>query len=512
MRRRSTAGRGCGVHEHDVDVVIIGSGAGGGAVAKELAPLAAAGKRIVVLEWGPKLADDAYTGREVEMARQLYFDSGGVLTKDKTMTLAYGRAYGGSTVVYTGTSLTMPEDVVRRWNVAGIEFNDLQRRSAKYLEENNVHKLAEDELNDNNRLFRDGCTRLGYRVQQFPINVRGCRSSSLCNLGCPNGAKQGTHRVQLPAAEASGVQVITNCRVTRVSEDGCDAVVEDPGYGLPSSWAPGRHRISAKVVVVCGGAINSAALLLRSGFGGGLPQLGRYLTLHPALILVGEHPHPISNFNGHPKSFYCDEFWESEKFLLETCMYFPFTTSKNLIGFGPQHSELMRAFPRLQMILVLAIDPASASNRVVIDDNGEPVVDYTMGPDVLDSLHRSMIASARIFFAAGAKRVHAPAGVSFFIDAADADRVEELIPRSGVVPGKISVASAHIMGGCRMGRDASDSVTDCWGRVHGTRRLFVADSGLFPKASEINPYVTVMALADRVAEHIRSNAGELLGS
>jgi choline dehydrogenase-like flavoprotein len=39
----------------------------------------------------------------------------------------------------------------------------------------------------------------------------------------------------------------------------------------------------------------------------------------------------------------------------------------------------------------------------------------------------------------------------------------------------------------------------------------VADSSLFPRASEINPYVTVMALADRAAEHLRSHAGELLG-
>lgn len=498
------------MRELDYDIVIIGSGAGGGAVAKELAPLAADGKRIAVLEWGPKFADDAFTGREVDMARQLYFDSGGVLTKDRTLTLAYGRAYGGSTVVYTGTSLTIPEEVVKRWDVPGIEYADLQRRSAKYLEENNVHKLDEAELNDNNRLFRTGCQRLGYRVEQFPINVKGCRSSSLCNLGCPNGAKQGTHRVQLPAAEAAGVEVLTNCRVTKVGEAYCEAIVADPGFGLPSSLEPGEYRVNAKVIVVCGGAINSSALLLRSGLGVRLPNLGRYLTLHPALILVGEHPQEISNFHGHPKSFYCDEFCESERFILETCMYFPFVTSKNLIGFGAEHSELLRAFPRLQMILVLAVDPALPSNRVLVDGGGEAVIDYTMGPTVLDSLHRSMVASAKIFFAAGAERVHAPAGVSFFIDKRDEGRVEAMIPRANVIPGKISVASAHIMGGCRMGRNESDSVTDSWGRVHGSPGLYVADSGLFPRASEINPYVTIMALADRVAEHIRDNAGELL--
>jgi choline dehydrogenase-like flavoprotein len=473
--------------------------------------LCADGVRIAVLEWGAKLKEEEYTGREVDMAGKLYFDSGGTFTKDRAMTLAYGRAYGGSTVVYTGTSLTMPEEVVKRWNVPGLEYADLHPRSLKYLEENSVHLLDEDELNDNNRLFLKGCRELGYHVEQFPINVKGCKSSSLCNLGCPNQAKQGTHRVQLPKAEAGGVEVITNCRVTKIGDRVCEAVVANPGFGEVSKWESGEYRIKAKVVVVCaGGAVNSPALLLRSGFGEALPALGRYITLHPALILVGDHERKITNFNGHPKSYYCDEFWKSESFLLETCMYFPFVTAKNLIGFGAQHSELMRAFPRLQMILVLALDPAIADNRVTVDSKGEPVVDYTMTPKVLDILHASMVASAKIFFAAGAKRVHAPAGRTFFIDAADADRVEELIPRANVKPGKISVTSAHLMGGCRMGRDASDSVTDGWGRVHGVPWLHVADASLFPRCSEINPYVTVMGLADRVAEGIRSNAGEFL--
>jgi choline dehydrogenase-like flavoprotein len=498
------------MQERELDIVIVGSGAGGGAVAKELAPLCAAGFRIAVLEWGAKLRDEEYRGREVDMARKLYFDSGGMLTRDGAMTLAFGRAYGGSTVVYTGTSLTIPEQVVERWAVPGLGFADLVERSRKYLDENGVHLQAEEELNDNNRLFRSGCRALGYRVEQFPINTRGCRASSLCNLGCPNAAKQGTHRVQLPAAERQGVEVVTNCRVTRIEDRMVHAVVSEPGFGEPSRWAPGEYRVRARVVVVCGGAVNSPALLLRSGFAPALPALGRYLTLHPALILVGEHPRPISNFHGHPKSFYCDHFWHSDRFLLETCMYFPFTTAKNLIGFGAEHSRLMRAFPRLQMILVLAVDAALPSNRVSVDRNGEAVVDYTLTEPVLDALHASMKASARIFFAAGAIRVHAPAGQSFCIEAADADRVDELIVRERVKPGRISVASAHLMGGCRMGADRASSVTDSWGRVHGVPWLFVADSSLFPHASEINPYVTVMALADRVAERIRVDAPELI--
>jgi choline dehydrogenase-like flavoprotein len=65
------------------------------------------------------------------------------------------------------------------------------------------------------------------------------------------------------------------------------------------------------------------------------------------------------------------------------------------------------------------------------------------------------------------------------------------------------------MGGCGMGVSARDSVTDAWGRVHGLPWLRVADSSLFPDSLEINPYLTVMALADRVAEKTRDEAATL---
>ncbi len=484
------------------DVVIIGSGAGGGAVARELSRLCKAGKRIAVLEWGPRLREEEFTGRELDMASKLYVDAGGFLTRDKTMTLAFAKQYGGSTVVYTGTSLTLQKKTLESWSVPGLAHDDLLRRSQKYLKENNVHKLEPEYLNDNNRLFHAACQKLGYRVEQFPINVKGCRGAGLCNLGCPNAAKRGTNRVQLPEAERNGVTVVTNCRVDTIDDRSVRATVKNPGFGEPSPWPEGDYRIRAEIVVVCAGAVNSPALLLRSGLGEKLPALGRYFTAHPALILVGQHGRPITNYFGHPKSYYCDEFAASKGFLLETCMYFPFVTAKNLTGFGAEHSALLRQLDRLQMILVLALDAPRAENRVRIDRNGGPIVDYTLSDPVLESLFESMKVSAQIFFAAGAERVHAPAGSKFFIERAEQDRLDDLIVREKMLAGRVSITSAHLMGGCRMGRDADRSVCDSWGRVHGTEWLYVADASLFPGCAAINPYVTIMALADRVAEGI----------
>jgi len=491
---------------HTYDIVIIGSGAGGGTVAQELAPLVRNGVRILVLEKGPRFADVEFTGRELEMAEALYQDGGAFLTRDGTMTLAFASAYGGSTVVYTGTSLTAPERVIRHWDVPGLEHADLAARSAKYAQQNNVHLLEEPLINDNNHLFVEGGRKAGYRVEQFPVNVKGCRGSSLCNLGCPNQAKQGTNRVQLPRAEREGVEVVTRAEVLSIESDRRlrVRVAERPAgaKGAPSEWAPGDHEVQARLVVVAAGTIGSCALLLRSP----LPvprSLGQRFTCHPALILVAEHPHAITNDVGHPKSYFVDRA-EAERFVLETCMYFPFVTAKSLTGFGAAHSAIMTAFPRLQMILILACDHATPGNRITIDRHGNPVVHYTLTAETLDGLVRGTRAAARIFFAAGARRVHAPADPPL-IEASEAARLDERITTRHFRPGSLTVTSAHLMGGCVMGRGPADSVTDSWGRVHGLPWLRVADASLFPDSLEINPYLTIMAVADRVAEAVRQD-------
>ncbi len=497
----------------DYDVVIVGSGAGGGTVAQELSPLCRQGVRIAVLEKGPRLRDEEFTGRELEMATALYEDGGGFLTADGTMTLAFGCTYGGSTAVYTGTSMLPPERIIRRWNVPGLTHSDLECRARKFMAENNVHFVEDAAINQNNRLFVDGCRKLGYNVQQFPVNIKGCRGSSLCNLGCPNQAKQGTDRVQLPRAEQNGVEVITRCQVLRVGERTLEARVSARpagGKGDPSSWEPGDYRIGAKVIVLSAGAVNTPALMLRSGLGKSLPRLGHGFTSHPALIMVAEHEQPITNFVGHPKSFYLDQFAGSERFVLETCMYFPFITAKSMAGFGAPHSAFMRAFPRLQMILVLACDDVDPHNRVTIDASGKPVVHYRFTPETVRGLIRGAIASAKIFFAAGAIRAHMPVAQETTIEARDAGRLEEIAARTEFKPGKVPVSAAHLQGGCAMGSGPGDSVTDCDGRVHGIPGLFVADASLFPNSLEINPYVTIMSLADRVAQSIREDAGTLL--
>ncbi|MBI3789678.1 MAG: GMC family oxidoreductase [Gemmatimonadetes bacterium] len=492
------------------DVVIIGSGAAGGTVAQALAPLVRAGLRVTLFEQGAQLDDAEFTGRELEMANALFEDGGGVLTADGAMTLAFGRAYGGSTVTYTGTSLVPDAHVFERWAIPTLTHADVTARAARYATENGVHFLRDDEINENNARFADGCRAVGLEAGRFPVNTRGCRGSGLCNLGCPNAAKQGTHRVQLPAAETAGVEVVTRAEVLRVGEREVTVRVSarPPGAkGRESTWAPGEYVVRAAAVVSCGGSMGSTALLLRSGLARALPQLGERYTCHPAHILVAEHAQPIVNDVGFPKSYFLDR--PDEGFILETCMYFPFITAKNLTGFGADHQRFLDAFPRLQMILVMAHDRPVPGNRITIDTAGRPVVHYTFTPAVREALVRATRLSARIFFGAGAVRVHAPSADPPLLTRDDLPHLDTRVHARHFLTHRISVSSAHMMGGCGMGADARTSVTDAWGRAHGLPWLRVADSALFPDSSDVNPYLTVMALADRAAEALTADLGAL---
>jgi len=138
------------------------------------------------------------------------------------------------------------------------------------------------------------------------------------------------------------------------------------------------------------------------------------------------------------------------------------------------------------------------------------VVHYRFTPEVIHGLVQGAITSAKISFAAGAIRAHVPVSHSPTIERAEAGRLEHVAQNPDFKPGKLSIASAHLQGGCAMGSDPADSVTDSFGRVHGVPWLYVADSSLFPNSLEINPYLTIMALADRVAETVREDMRSLL--
>ncbi|KPA10442.1 GMC family oxidoreductase [Candidatus Magnetomorum sp. HK-1] len=486
------------------DIIIVGSGAGGGTVAQALIPLVKKGLKVAILEQGPHYPHSYYTQREIEMMRLFRFNGAWPVTSGE-ITIAAGQGVGGSTLMYTGVSFRLPASVVHEWNVPGLTIEDLNPRFERIEKDINVITPSEKITNENNQLFKKGCESLGWPVKKIPLNIKNCEQMGFCNLGCSSGSKQGTLEVQIPEAIKHGVHLIPNCEVLRISEKKIHAKVQKTPKGtLQGPWKPGNVTIAAKIIVLAAGSPGTSGLLLKSGFQKKLPRIGRDITLHPAMTLYGVYPKPIINYRGFPKTFYTDQFSESHDYYIETAFYYPFVSSRHLGLWGKDLVETMSKYNQLMTVLILNHDTTIPENRISIGRKGAVCVHYRLSKKVINSLCHAQIQSARLFFEAGCDQVIMPCASSPVIhrDKNDLESLKSLIQTRNFIPIKTPVSSAHPQGGCCMGETTEESVTNSWGQVHGYPWLFVADASLFPKSAHVNPYLTVMALADRVAEGI----------
>ena len=497
----------------EVDVLIIGSVAGGGTVADRLARHCASGLRVALAEAGPWYSREHFNMREVDMIG-LFKDNGAVPSRSFDISVTAAECVGGSTAVYTGVTFRAPEGLVDGWvkeqRLEELDETDIQGRFERLEQRIDAHFPGRELENENNRIFREGCEALGWPVKQFRLNIKDCKECGFCNLGCPYGAKRGTLEVQVPSAIDQGVELIPNCRIERVFDGGAEGTISAAPAGTRgAAYAPGPVRFNARKVVIAAGALSSSALLLASKLGDLSPTCGHFITLHPALMSFGRMPSEVRGYDGFPKLHYTDQFSDSHHYYIETAFYFPFITAKSLPSFGPELRRFMQSYSHLTCALSLVHDAAEEQNRIFLH-RGRPVLDYALSEQSKESILHALRSVGELYFAAGAEEYVSPVSSGFGVRREEGlAGLERTITREAFLSGKVVVNSAHPMGGCRMGASRDNGVTDACGRVFGHPSLVVADASLFPTSSKVNPYLTVMALADRIAEKIEA---ELVGA
>ena len=499
----------------DADVCVVGSGAGGGVVAAELA---AAGKRVCVLEMGAYHDDADFDQLELSAYRRMFLNGGPFASAEGQVSIVAGTGVGGGTVINWTNCLRTHPWVREQWahehGLEGLDGPEFDAHLDAVLERLGANDECSD-LNGVHQRLREGCERLGY---DFRLIVRNAdrslyepESAGYLGFGDQSGSKMSIAKSYLLDAQAAGAEIVAGARADRILvEDGRAAGVEaswrDP-ESAAGNGAATAITVRAPIVVVACGALESPALLLRSQIGG--PAAGDYLRLHPTVAVTGLYEEPQGWAWGPPQAALSHEFadtGEGHGFLIESAQ----STTGLFAGAvpwrsGAEHKRRMRAWERAAPLIGLVRE--RGHGRVAIDAAGRPVTQYPIA-DELDAanLRLAVAQLARIHHAAGASEIVAGGrkGPDWH-RGDDLDAFIASLERQPIAPHEFITFSAHQMGTCRMGADPATSVADPRGQLHDVPGVWIGDASAFPTASGTNPMLTIMALARRTAHAIAAS-------
>jgi choline dehydrogenase-like flavoprotein len=520
----------------EADVVVVGAGAGGGVVAAELA---AAGRSVVVVEAGPFVDEATLPLDEVDAYRRLYLNHGLLTTWDGSVTMLAGTAVGGGTVVNWMTCIAVPDDVRAEWardhgidGIDGPEFDaDLAAVEAA------VGVAESTSIPPKDQVILRGAASLGWEAAPTRRNATGCDDCGSCPFGCPRGTKQSGLRVHLAMAHRDGARIVARARVTEVVVESGRAVGvranllrTDPATGEPllgpagDPFRPLTRRLSVRApqVVVAAGALRTPALLTSSGLDH--PDIGRHLRLHPVPVVAGIFDAPIDMWRGTMQAARSLQFSRPEAgrrgYVIESAPGHPGLIALALPWEGTEtHAALLGRIRHVAPLIGVTRD--GGEGRVRPTRAGGVRVDYRLDAEGVATLRHALVSMAGIARAAGARSIVAvgtpPAwhGRDGF-GASDESRAftvfEDALRSFDFAPNRGSVFSAHQMGSVRMGGDSRGHPCDPGGRVRGQDGtaipgLYVADGSLFPTGIGVNPMITILALARRVARTVLAESG-----
>jgi len=466
---------------------------------------------VLMLEEGGYYTHADFTMREKDTEPRLYQEGMARTTADAGIAIVQGRAVGGTTVVNWTTSFRTPEDVVAHWKqkhgVSGFTYADLVPHYDLIEKRLSIAKVSYGSMNPNNRTLYDGCKKLGWEVDTLKRNVYACLQTGFCHLGCPVNAKRSMLVTMIPDAIDAGAKLVFRARADRLEAAGGEitrlhGVLLDAEGRKPTGKS---ITVKAKRFVVSGGAINSPALLLRSGLdSGGL--VGRRTFLHPVVASSAVYEEKIEPFHGAPQSAASHHFAHRGAevgFFMEAVPWYPALAATATPGFGRAHEERMAQPSHQALHIGIAIDGFHddvPGGRVTLRPSGAPLIDYPIVPKLWSAFRFAQKRLAEAQFASGAKKVmtlhEEPVVMVGKVDEAAIDAARWEI-------GSVPVFTAHQMGGCTMGDDPKTSVVRSEDlRHHAIKNLHVVDGSVFPTSLGVNPQESIYGLARLMATRI----------
>ena len=508
------------------DVIIIGTGAGGGTLAYHLAP---SGKRILLLERGDyvRREKDNWSSRAVNVeakyhTKDVWHDMDGKPLHPHT-----NYYVGGNTKFYGAALFRLRKEDFGEISHHGgispawpISYDDLEPyyTKAEYLYQ--VHgergvdptepwasapyRFPAVQHEPRIQQLHDDLSKCGLRPFHVPLGImldesdphksRCIRCETCDGFPCLIHAKSDAQVICVdPALEHPNVTLVTNAKVTRLLTSASGREIS----GVAVQRHGSEEVFSGDIVVSSCGAINSAALLLRSatdrhpnGLANESDVVGRHYMGHVNSVLLAISKSP--NATVFQKTLGVNDFYLGDDEFRYPMGHISFVGKLDAIALSagapaivPGMTLDLMAKHSLDFWLT-SEDLPDPENRVTLDRDGNIVLSYTPNND---AGHKRLIKKLEYLLQ-------------------HLDMHPHLVPRNLFVGNRIPLAGvAHQNGTIRFGRDPKTSALDANCKAHDIDNLYVVDGSFFPSSGAVNPALTIMANALRVGDHILERLG-----
>lgn len=464
---------------HDCDVLIVGSGAGGATTA---AMLSEAGFDVLIVEEGPWVEQGSVVPFSLEQMDRQY-RSGGVTVALGRPSIAYteGRCAGGGTEVNSGLYRRPPEETLARWrrshSIIDFEPDDFYAICDEVEAELSVSTVPGRHTPASEKL-RAGAARLGWQHDEIP------RWMTYPDGGdADEGRRQSMTRTYLPRAERAGARLLCEHRVERLVSDG------DRAFRAELTGPDGEPAtVDFAAAFVCGGAIQTPALLQRSGH---RRLVGRSLAVHPTVKLAARFDEAV-NVSADVPVHQVKEFSPDLSFGGSASQ--PGLVALALTDNWSEMRDAVTAWPEIA-IYYAAITSEGRGRVMAVPGMRDPLVTYRLTRRDRSVLARGLSRLALVMLEAGAREVYPSfRNAPIVRSRADLATVAERFAAASA-----SVMTVHLCSTVPMGDDETVAAADSFGRVHGTDNIYVNDASLLPDAPGVNPQASVMAVAIRNA-------------
>ncbi len=522
------------MNENHYDVIIIGTGAGGGTLAYHLAP---SGKRILILERGDFVPrEKANWDPQLVNVEGHYNTKESWLDKDGKDLHPHTNYYVGGNTKFYGAALfrLRKEDFSELRHHGGISpawpigYDDLEPYYSQAENLYQVHGNRGEDPTEPSASSRypwpavshepriqqlsDDLARSGLRPFHVPVGVmldeknphksRCIRCGTCDGFSCLVGAKSDAQVVCVDeAVKHPNVTLLTNSLVKRLETDASGGEVR----GVVVERNGNIETFSGDIVVVSCGAINSAALLLRSandqhprGLANSSDTVGRHYMGHTnsVVMAISKCPNPTifqKTLGVNDFYFGSDDFPYPMGHISFVGKLDAVTLRAGAPAIAPNFTLELMAKHSLDFWLT-SEDLPDPNNRVSIDRDGKIVLSYT--PNNLEA-HERLQAKLKQVMKQTNCAVHGH------------DCHQGLFGRNLYVGQRIPLAGvAHQNGTIRFGHDPKTSALDVNCKAHDLDNLYVVDGSFFPSSAAVNPALTIMANALRVGDHLLERLGE----